>query len=127
MSFFTGMNAARGLVTRTSPGREAAERLDQLSGGAMAELDEDKLKQLDKLVQRLEVSGVGEYVKLSLNTKKVFMLNFMNGVARGLGFSVGTTIVLAILFKILSTIIGMQIPFLTEMLEDLVRLIKGVD
>ena len=92
----------------------------------MADLDDKKLAELDKLVQRLEVSGVGEYVKLSMNTRKVFMLNLLNGIARGLGFSVGTTIVLAVLFKVLSTVISMQIPFLTEMLEDFVRLIKDV-
>lgn len=83
-------------------------------------------REIDRLARRLDNSGVAEYVALSLDTRRILWLNFLSGVARGLGFTVGTAIVLAIFFKILSGIIGMNIPYLTELLTDFVLLIKGI-
>jgi hypothetical protein len=64
-------------------------------------------KDLDQLLQRLDNAGLGEYVRLSQKTGKILWLNFLSGVARGLGFSVGASLVLAIVYKILSRIISM--------------------
>ncbi len=81
-----------------------------------ARLDPDRY---EKLLDRLDNSGLGEYVKLSGRTWKVLWLNFLSGIARGLGFTVGTAVVLAIVYKILSNIISMNIPYLTDLLNDL--------
>jgi hypothetical protein len=82
-------------------------------------------EQLDKLAQRLENSGVAEYVKLSQRTGKILWLNFISGVARGLGFTMGATLVLALIYKIISHIISMNIPYLTGALQQLVDMIKS--
>ena len=50
-------------------------------------MDSTKIEQLDLLAKRLENSGVAEYVKLSQRTGKILWLNFLSGIARGLGFS----------------------------------------
>ena len=89
-------------------------------------MKQEQTDQLDKLAQRLENSGVAEYVRLSQNMPKVLLLNFLSGIARGLGFTLGTAIVLAILYKILSTLISMNIPYLTEMLKELIIMFKQV-
>ncbi len=88
-------------------------------------MDQKQIDRLDGLAARLENSGVAEYVKLSQNTRKILWLNFLSGVARGLGFTVGTSIVLAVVYKILSRIISMNIPYLTDMLRQLVETVKG--
>lgn len=87
-------------------------------------MKQKQILQLDDIAKRLENSGVAEYVKLSQNTGKILWLNFISGVARGLGFTVGTAIVLAILYDVVSTIISMNIPYLTELLTDLIIKIK---
>ena len=84
-----------------------------------------QIDQLDKLAQRLENSGIAEYVKLSRNTPKVLWMNFLSGVARGLGFTLGTALVLAFLYKVVSRIISMNIPYLTELLNELVIMIQN--
>ncbi|MDR2892119.1 MAG: DUF5665 domain-containing protein [Deltaproteobacteria bacterium] len=89
-------------------------------------MDDKQLKELDKLAQRLENSGVFEYVKLSQRTGRVLWYNFLSGVARGLGFTLGTAVVLAVLYKILSRLISMNIPYLTEMLTDCIEFVKNV-
>ena len=87
---------------------------------------QNHIEQMDTLITRLENSGIQEYIKLSQRTWKILALNFLSGVARGLGFTVGTAFVLAGAYKILSEIVSMNIPYLTEMLKDLVELVKSV-
>ena len=90
-------------------------------------MDEQQIKELDKLAQRLENSGVREYVRLSQRTGRILWFNFLSGIARGLGFTVGTALVLTMVYKILSHIISMNIPYLTEMLTDCVEFVKSVN
>ena len=89
-------------------------------------MKQEQIDQLDKLAQRLENCGLAEYVRLSRNIPKVLLLNVLSGIARGLGFTVGTAVVLAILYKIVSRLISMNIPYLTEMLKELIIMFKQV-
>jgi hypothetical protein len=82
-------------------------------------------EQLDRLLALLDSSGIAEYVKLSNRIGKLLWLNFLSGIARGLGFTVGTAIVLALAYKILRHIIDMNIPYLTELLKEFIVLTKG--
>lgn len=84
----------------------------------------DNLNKLEKLAERLDNIGISEYIKLSQNIWKITWLNFLSGVSRGLGFTVGTAIVLAIAYKVLSQLVSMNIPYLTEMLTDFIDLIQ---
>lgn len=88
-------------------------------------MDQKQIVQLDELAKRLENSGVAEYVKLSLNTRRILWLNFLSGVARGLGFTIGTSIVLTIAYKIISHIISMNIPYITDTLRQVTDIIKA--
>jgi len=87
-------------------------------------MKQEQIDQLDKLTQRLENSGVEEYVRLSQNTPKILWLNFLSGIARGLGFTLGTAIVLAGLYKVISKLISMKIPYLTELLTEFIIMVK---
>lgn len=88
-------------------------------------MGDKQTEQIDQLIKRLDSSGIAEYIKLSQKTWKILWLNFLSGVARGLGFTAGTALVLAIVYKILSRIISMNIPYITEWLQDIVVMIKG--
>ena len=86
---------------------------------------EEKQAQVELLLQRLDNAGLAEYVKLSQKTGKILWLNFLSGIARGLGFSIGATLVLAVVYKILARIISMNIPYLTELLQQVMSIAKG--
>ena len=77
------------------------------------------------LLRRLDNAGLMEYVRLSQKTGKILWLNFLSGIARGLGFSIGASLVLAVLYKILARIISMNIPYLTELLQQIMNMAKG--
>lgn len=87
---------------------------------------EKEIVNLDRMLARLDSSGVAQYVQLMQNTPKVLWLNFLSGIAKGLGFTVGTAIVLAVAYKIIRHLITMNIPYLTDMLQDLVEIIQSV-
>ena len=84
-----------------------------------------RIEELKQLLKRLDRSVIAEYVKLSQRTGKILWLNFLSGVARGLGFTIGTTLVLAVVYKIESQIISMNIPYITQWLQNLVEMVKG--
>lgn len=87
--------------------------------------DKDEIANLNRLMERLDNTGIAQYVRLMQSTPKVLWLNFLSGIARGLGFTVGTAAVLAIAYKIISHIIRLNIPYLTDRLQDLLEIIKG--
>ncbi|MDR0239026.1 MAG: DUF5665 domain-containing protein [Deltaproteobacteria bacterium] len=88
-------------------------------------MDAKQIQQLDALAGRLENSGIAEYVKLSQRTGKILWLNFISGIARGFGFTIGASIVLAVIYKIISYIISMNIPYLTELLREIMETVKN--
>lgn len=114
-------------TSETAGALKAAKAPEADNSGGLTPLAgmEKQLSELDKLARRLENSGVAEYVKLQKKTGKILFLNFLSGVARGLGFTVGTTIVLTILYQIISRIISMNIPYLTERLQEFLELTRG--
>ena len=87
--------------------------------------NKEQQAQAELLLRRLDNAGLTEYVKLSQNTAKILWLNFLSGIARGLGFSIGATLVLAAVYKILARIISMNIPYLTELLQQVMSMAKG--
>ena len=87
--------------------------------------NDKKQTQSELLLERLDNAGLAEYVKLSQQTGKILWLNFLSGIARGLGFSIGATLVLAVVYKILTRIISMNIPYLTELLQLVMSMAKG--
>ena len=87
--------------------------------------NDEKQAQAELLLQRLDNAGLTEYVKLSQKTGRILWLNFLSGMARGLGFSIGATLVLTVVYKILARIISMNIPYLTDLLQQLMNMAKG--
>ena len=87
-------------------------------------MSEDRFDRLERLLERMDNSGVSEFVRLSQNTGKILWLNFLSGIARGLGFTVGTAIVLAVMYKAIAELISMNIPYLTEMLTNFIDMIQ---
>lgn len=84
-----------------------------------------KLEEIDKLITRLENTGLEEYIKLSQRTWKILLMNLLSGMARGLGFTLGTAIVLTIVYKVVKYMIEMNIPYLTELLQEIVATASG--
>lgn len=87
-------------------------------------MTEDRLPaMLEKLVNRLEAIRIADYLELLERPKKLIWTNFVAGVARGLGFAIGTTIIFAIVLESLRRLILMKIPLINDYLIELIKLI----
>ena len=75
----------------------------------------EKIKQLYDEFNR---AGLLEYIELVKSPKRLFWLNFFSGLAKGLGLTIGTAIVLTVLFKITQHIIALNIPYITVWISE---------
>jgi hypothetical protein len=80
---------------------------------------------LRRLADRLEAMRIADYLELLEKPRKLVLTNFIAGIARGLGFAIGTTIVFAIVVEVLRRIILINIPLLSDYLVDIIRMIEA--
>ena len=62
-----------------------------------------------ELIKVFEAAGVVEYMEYLQSGKRIMWLNFKAGVAKGLGLTVGMTVVLGILVWILTMLVDLPI------------------
>ncbi|SHH10045.1 hypothetical protein SAMN02744040_00849 [Tepidibacter thalassicus DSM 15285] len=84
----------------------------------------DKIeKKLDEIAQMLDKSRLREYTDLMNNPLRLIYINFIAGLARGLGTAIGLTILAAVVFYILKSwvnlpLIGQYIAKLLDVIEN---------
>lgn len=86
--------------------------------------EEKRLTQLERIANHIEKIRLGEYVEMMNHPGRLIWINLLIGVSRGVGLTVGATLVIAILFKILAALIAMKIPYLTDLLQNIMQIIK---
>ncbi len=85
---------------------------------------EPPAEHMRRLVERLEAMRIADYLELLERPRRLVVTNFVAGIARGLGFAIGTTIVFAIVVEVLRRIIMINIPLISDYLVDIIRLIE---
>lgn len=83
------------------------------------------LKAVERLAQRMESMRIAEYLDLMQRPYRILYLNFLAGIARGLGIAVGATIVFAILIEILSRLIVLNLPVIGDWIVEILRVIEA--
>ncbi len=79
----------------------------------VAILEEKVQKKLLKVVDKMTELGLREYTKYLSSPGRVFLMNLLAGIARGFGFFLGATVVVALVTVILTRLLG-SIPWLTD-------------
>lgn len=88
--------------------------------------EERKLqKAIERLSQRMESMRIAEYLDLMQKPYRILYLNFLAGIAKGLGIAVGATIVFAILIEILSRLIVLNLPVIGDWIVEILRIIEA--
>jgi hypothetical protein len=82
-------------------------------------------RQLEKLVHHLESMRVAEYVELLQRPARLIFINFIAGMARGLGIAIGATLVFALMLELLRRIILLHIPGIGEVVAEIVRIVES--
>jgi hypothetical protein len=82
-------------------------------------------KQIKELSDRLESMRIAEYIDLLQKPLRIIYLNFLGGVARGLGIVVGATIIFAILIDLLSRLIVLNLPVIGDLIVEIMRIVEA--
>ncbi|MFO7318790.1 MAG: DUF5665 domain-containing protein [Clostridia bacterium] len=82
------------------------------------------LEKLERTIEGLDKAGIAEWVELFRHPRRLLLLNFVSGVARGFGIGIGFTVVSALFLLLLGRIAQLNLPIIGEFLGDLVRLVQ---
>lgn len=93
--------------------REAENRL-------LREL-KDKVAELSVNMEKMKLA---EYVALLERPYRLLYINFLTGIARGLGIAVGFTVLGALLLLILQRLVVLNLPLIGEFIAEIVRLVE---
>lgn len=77
---------------------------------------------IDRLAVDLEKMKIAEYVNLLNNPRRLLFLNFLAGLARGIGIAVGFTLLGAIFIYTLQKLIMLKLPLISEFIAEILRM-----
>ncbi|HHV35163.1 MAG TPA: hypothetical protein GXX59_06240 [Syntrophomonadaceae bacterium] len=89
-----------------------------------ADLVEALKQKIDELSLNLERMKLAEYVELLNKPKRLIYINFISGLARGLGIAVGFTLLGALALYILQRLVVLNLPVVSDFIATLVRLVQ---
>lgn len=78
-----------------------------------------------ELAINMEKMKLAEYVDLLENPYKLLYINFISGIARGLGIAFGFAILGAIIVLVLQRLAVLNLPVIGDFIADLVKIIQA--
>lgn len=81
-------------------------------------------KKIEELAIYMEKMKLAEYVELLGNVPRLLYLNFISGVARGLGMAVGFTLLGALVIYILQRSFVRNLPVIGRFIADLIVIVQ---
>lgn len=82
------------------------------------------IRRLERIASRMEQMHIDAYLRHVRNWKRRFAMDFLSGVVRGIGFSVGFSILGALLIYILRNMALANLPVIGRFLAELVRIVE---
>jgi hypothetical protein len=79
---------------------------------------------LDELSRHMERMKLAEYVAMLQRPRRLLYLNFVSGLARGLGFAVGFTILGAVVLYALQRALMLNLPVIGGFIAEIVRIVE---
>ncbi|MBF7083527.1 hypothetical protein IT084_11135 [Desulfallas sp. Bu1-1] len=81
-------------------------------------------ERVKELAMNMEKMKLAEYVDLLENPVRLLYINFISGIARGLGIAVGFAILGAIIVLILQKLVALNLPVIGNFIADLVKIVQ---
>jgi hypothetical protein len=80
-------------------------------------------EKLNQILSRMEGVKIAEYVELVNNTKRMLFINFIAGIARGLGAAIGFIFLGAVMVWFLGKLAVWNIPIVGDYITEIVRIV----
>ena len=81
-------------------------------------------RRMDGYLERLERLRLPEYIRYIENRRRFMLMQFLGGLARGLGMAVGFTILGAALVLVLQGLAQRNLPVIGDFLADIVKIVQ---
>ena len=82
-------------------------------------------EKLDKLGVQLERVQIADYVALLNRPRRLFYLNFLSGIARGIGIAIGFTIFAATIIYFLQKLGALNLPIIGDYIAEIVKIVQA--
>jgi hypothetical protein len=91
--------------------------------------DDNKLEAVHqtvtKLANQMEFAQINEYVQLMNRPWKVMYMNFLGGIARGVGIAIGFTIFASSIVYVLQALGALDLPIIGDYIADIVKHVQS--
>jgi len=87
-------------------------------------LDREQRTLIERLALALERARIGEYVRLTQDPLRLVYVSFISGMARGLGFALGFTVLGALVIYVLQRIVALNLPGIGRVIAELIRIVQ---
>lgn len=87
------------------------------------QLQRQLILKLDQISQEMEKFNIAEYIALLNKPKRYLFINFMGGIARGLGIAIGATLLAAAVIYFMQRLVMLNLPLIGDFIADLVRIV----
>jgi hypothetical protein len=81
-------------------------------------------ERIEQLSLNLERMKLAEYVELLNRPWRLFYINFMSGLARGLGIALGFTVLSAVVIIVLQRLMVLNLPGMSSFIAEIVHLVQ---
>ena len=93
-----------------------------------SEHTEDQLARLERVTEELtrtmEKTRIAEYVQYLDRPWKLIWTNFLIGIARGLGSTIGLAVVIGLMVFFLQHILMLNLPVISDWIADFIRMVQ---
>ncbi|SHJ96672.1 DUF5665 domain-containing protein [Desulforamulus aeronauticus] len=79
---------------------------------------------IDVLAKNMEKMKLAEYVELLGDTKRLLWVNFISGIARGLGIAIGFTILGAVILFFMKKLVMLNLPVIGGFIAQIVQMVQ---
>ncbi|GBF11958.1 DUF5665 domain-containing protein [Tepidibacillus sp. HK-1] len=82
-------------------------------------------KKLDELAIQMERVQIADYIALLNKPRRLFFLNLMTGIARGIGIALGFTIFAATIIYFLQKLGALNLPIIGDYIAEIVKIVQA--
>ena len=82
------------------------------------------LTKVEELSRDMERFNLAEYINLLNNPRRFLVINFVGGLARGLGLALGFTLLGAFGIWIMQRLVVLNLPIIGDFIADLVKIVQ---
>lgn len=80
------------------------------------------LKRIEEFSRQLERLQLPEYIEYLHNPKRMLWVNFLVGIARGVGVGIGATVIAGLVLYILSKMVSL--PIIGQLIAEIIKIVK---